>query len=485
MILTLGVRLFYSLSEQEFSTGSSYFIVRQVEHIATTGAPMYHDALSVGGRIYSFSPLYVYVLSGFWLLSQHFMMLKIVSEILLILLIPLCYAVAYRLTKHMTTSLLIAAVAGFTPFLYLSTLNELTMYSLALPLHVYLIWIFMDIKKPRAIPMFIAGFMVLMLTHPSVFLFLAAAFLSMLLLWVADQPLVRREIELLAFSLFFGIWFHLILYKDVLLKAGVGFFWQNLPEYLLRNAYTGVNIFEMIYLIGVLPCLFAAFVFYRYLFREQGRNLYLLISYALVVLILLWLRLLPANVGLTFLSIVFVLMSAAPLKTLFELFPNMKSAVLTNLFTVLLIVIFFMSSLIPALYYADTKRAQAISPEELQGYAWMREHLPQDAVVASSREEGPLLNYYGIRSVVDPDFLLITDSSERYEKIRTLYHTTSITEALRIMQEFRITHILMSQRAQREYDMERLAYTQDPCFKLISTSGGYLYERVCILEERS
>ena len=61
LVLALTLRLYLAFSTPNF-THASYFHLRQVEEISTTGLPIFEDPLSYSGREYRFLPLFHYSL---------------------------------------------------------------------------------------------------------------------------------------------------------------------------------------------------------------------------------------------------------------------------------------------------------------------------------------------------------------------------------------------------------------------------------------
>src|SRR3989344_5255894 len=96
-IITLGARLYLAYGTPYFSAGEAYFQLRQVEHIKSTGFPLYHDPLSYGGRTFVFLPLFQYVLAFFSL----FMPLAAAAKIIPNLLASSMVIIAFLITRKL------------------------------------------------------------------------------------------------------------------------------------------------------------------------------------------------------------------------------------------------------------------------------------------------------------------------------------------------------------------------------------------------
>ena len=83
---------------------------------------------------------------------------------------------------------------------------------------------------------------------------------------------------------------------------------------------------------------------------------------------------------------------------------------------------------------------------------WIKDNALPDVSVLAPIEKGFLVEEIaGKRTVIDKNFLLAPDTSERYKDIETIYSTKSEVEALEIIKKYNIDYILLPVEIELKY----------------------------------
>ena len=476
-ILTLSVRLYIASSTPYFSTGEAYFQLRQVEHIKSTGFPLYHDALSYGGRTYVFLPLFQYVLAFFSLFMP--LAAKIIPNLLASSMVIIAFLITRKLANA-SAALVTALAAGFVP-IFFSTVNTISPYTLAVPLFFLCLYSIMLMPHRMAVPLFLVSFFALVLTSAIVSILALSLLFYLLLIRLEGLEENRKETELIIFTTFFTAWASFLLYKKVFLVNGLYFFFGNMPSALLDRFFAELGIFDILTRIGIVPFLFGLYVIYLYAFREKNRNLYLLIAFALVSFALLWLKMIPVQLGLIFFGTVLVLLFGQGIALLMDFMQKTRFAKALALILVLVIALLFLTSAWPSISLA--KAQQSYTQQEILAFAWLNTNTLKDSVVMSSPEDGFLVSSIGNRTnVMDGNFLNIPSINQRYADLTTLYNTLSLTEAISIMSKYQARYLLLSPQAKKHFSIDQLRFVDDECFKLVYDSQTLIYELRCVVQ---
>src|SRR3989344_3915807 len=91
----------------------------------------------------------------------------------------------------------------------------------------------------------------------------------------------RKELELILFTLFFFVWTQFIFFKNVFMREGLSFVWQNIPRAIVMEYFPQISILKAIVLVSVIPFIAGIFIVYQALFRLQSTRSFLLISLAI------------------------------------------------------------------------------------------------------------------------------------------------------------------------------------------------------------
>ena len=337
-LLVFALRIYFAFQTPYLSSNDDYFTSRQVEHIKDTGLPLTYDSLSFGGRAYTGTPVFYYILAFF----NTFMPLEIVGKVIInifaSLLVIVIYLISYELTKSRAASLFSSFVSGFIPVFFNTTFNSLSIYSIAFPLLFFCIYCFLKIDEPNYLFMYLLGLFLLTLISPVVLLLAIGFVFYTLLLKLDRMKQSRGEVEVILFSIFFVIWFLFIAYKKAFLFHGYSLIWQNIPLEILKNYFENLTILGVIYQIGSLPLLYSIYAVLHHIYKPEHRTSCLFSGFALSVVILLWARLIEPYIGLICLGIISVLLFAKFYTWSFDYWKHTRFARFKNMLYIIIII---------------------------------------------------------------------------------------------------------------------------------------------------
>ena len=482
----LGFRLFFLLRTTNFSDSTSYFNLRQIEHIKQTGFPIYQDDLSYSGRFFVFLPFFHYVLAIFSIILPFWLVGKLIPAIFASSLVLITYFISFEITNNAESSLFTSLIAGFIPVFIDRTTNAVSVYTLAIPLTLTVLYFLMKvINNTKYVPFFLISISLLAITHQSVFMLIISLLFYFVLIRLEKLKQSKAEFELILFSSFFITWLSFVLFKKAFLLYGPALIWQNLPPTIMAQYFKDFNILEAIYKIGIIPFVFGFYIIYKTVFIEKNRKIYLLISFALTVLILVWLRLVPLELGLIYLSVFLTLLFSPFYKILIEYIKKTKFSKNKNLFVIIFLFIFVLTSFIPSIGYANSAILRSVDGKEIEALNWLREKAPNSSVVLATLDEGHLITSIAQRkNVFDNNFLMQPQADQRLNDVKIIYTTKFETEAIRLLNKYNVDYIIFSENAKKDYQITQLDYVADEkCFKLVYDNSIKIYNSLCKIEE--
>ncbi|MBN2112185.1 glycosyltransferase family 39 protein [Candidatus Woesearchaeota archaeon] len=483
-MFTLGSRLYFSFSTSAYSSDTAYFAVRQIENIQQTSSPLYDDHLSFSGRMFIFPPLFEYLLAFLALVFPVGFAAKFFPNLFASSLIFFTYLIARRITKNSQIALFTAFISGFIPIFFQQTFNNISVYSLVIPLFFLLLYSFMNLNKKKLVYCYIITIIVLTLIHPSVILFIIGLWFYLLLVKLEGLKQSQAELEIVIFSTFFVILSQFIMFKKVFLFHGPLVIWQNIPKEILSNYFAQVSILQAIYYIGIIPALCGAYIIYRYIFKEKRQDIYLIVGFIFSVALLLWLRLIEIKLGLMFLGVLIVLLFAQFYKLFVSYIESTRASKLGSFFAVLIFLLFIFTSVIPSFSLARLTIETSVTEGEIAALEWINQNTPQNSVILATVGEGNLITAIAKRkNVIDSNFLLITDSKQRFSDVNRAFSTFSVSEAVSILNKYDVDYLYFSQKAESSYNINVPRYADDRCFHLVYNKEVKIYKSVCRMEE--
>lgn len=484
-LLVLGFRLFFSLSTPEFSDSTSYFNLRQIEHISEHGIPLYQDDLSYSGRLLVFLPFFHYLLAFFSLFLPSWLVGKILTAIFASSIVILTYLISLEITKDQEAALLTSLISGFIPVFIESTINSLSVFTLAIPLTLTALYSLIRVEENKEfVSLFLISVILLAITHQSVFFLIGGLLFYLLLINLEKLRKSKAEMELILFSAFFITWLSFVIFKKAFLLYGPSLFWQNIPYLIRAQLFKEFDILEAIYKIGIIPFIMGFFIIYKTVFMDKRRKIYLIISLALTVFMLTWIGIVALDSGLIYLSVFLTLLFAPAYKILTIYLNKTTFAKRKNLFVVLVLFIFVITSLLPSIGYAKSSIDNAYDEELISAFEWIQKNTREDDVILATLDEGHLINKIADRkNVIDDNFLMQFNVDQRLDDVNSIFTTKFETEAIRLLNKYDVDYILFSEIAEQEYGITKLDFVFDEnCFELVYDDSTKIYKTLCKIE---
>jgi len=481
-ILVLAIRLYFAFQTPHFTGEDSYYHIRQIDTIQSTGLPPLVDELSYSGRSNVFTPLFHYILAIFSILFTQQFALKVIPNVFAASLVVVIFYAAYEMTKNRNASLMAAFASGFIPVFMQKTVNTISTISLILPMMFFMLYCFMRLESKWHLHAYLISIVLLPLLSPLAFLFIFGLLVYLLLIRLEYQKLNRKEVELILFSTFIVVWIELLLFKNAFLFHSFSLIWQNIPSQLLNTYFKETTIVEALYQVGIIPLFFGLYTISKYIFREKNRQIYLLMGFAIAVALLLWLRLIRPDMGLMFLGAILVLLFSQSFKSMSSYLDKTKAERQKPLLIAGFILIFILTSALPSITLAAQASEDAVDQEIVDALLWLKDNTDEDAIVLSPVEQGNIVTAIADRkTVADTNFILIRDPGLILEDIRTMYTSIFLTKALEPLDKYKVGYILFSDHAKSEFDIESIRYLNDDCFEKRYDKNTQIYEVRCSL----
>lgn len=459
-LLVLGFRLYFSFQTPNYSGDDAYFNIRHTEYINLHLAPMVNDDLSYGGRTVINSHVFHYFLS-FFNAFNTIVAFKIVPELLLALLVIAVYFIAESITKNTTASLLSALASGFIPNFITETLNQVSVYSMVLPLFFYQFYCVINLEK-NVTPFIVLSF-ALPLIHPIGFLFSLMMLVYVFLLEIDYQSPDKLTKEAVLFSLIAGLLISLIIYKKVFLTSGPYAIWQNIPQELLSTYFKNVNVFDIIIKIGIVPLIFGVFGLLFGIYKQKSKITYMLSAMIITDFILLFLRMINFNTGVMFLGILISIVAALGFERLLRYIELTKFVKIKPFVLIILVLAILLTTLLPSFLASNTLLENTLTEQEVSALSWIKKNTAKDSIILADADEGNyILQIAERRNVLDSMFLM---APNRYTDVREIFDTESLVKALQLIDKYNVDYIYFSNRTNMNYDNEALKYINDDCFK--------------------
>lgn len=475
-IIVLVSRLYFSFQTDSLSSDDSYFHLRQIENILNTGKPLFNDQLSYSGREYIFAPLFHYIIAGISIIIPLDLTIKIIPSVLISTCVFLFYLITKKITGDNYIALITGFFSGFIPIMYKETINQLNPLSLLIPLILIIINSLINIKEKRQITIYLIAIIMASLTHPLISLLLIGILIYVITTIIDDIEQTKYERELILFSIFFILWTQFLIYKKMFLFHGLNIIWQNIPKEIINEHFIRISVIEAIYQIGILQFIAGIYIVFKYFLKEKNKNIYLLTSFVITIAISLWFKLIELKIGLIIFGIILTLLSAKGLKIFIDFIGRTKLSKFNNITFILVIIILTITLVIPSIINAKTK-INEISKEEISAMNFIKDNSDDNSIILASDEEGHLITQVAKRkNVIDNNFPLIKNIDKRYEDIKTIYKTTSLTEAIDLMDKYKVTHLLLTQKIKNKFNIKTPDYlNENKCFEKLNSDKIEIY----------
>ncbi len=475
-LLALNFRMILSLQAGGFSSDSSYYSLRHIDYISENTQPMIYDELSYGGRYVLDTHIFHYMLAGLRAFLPDFFVFKMLPEILFASLIFIVYGVAKTLTDNSTAAMLAALISGFIPIFVSNSINTISVYAILFPLIFYQLFCLMNLETHKS--KFIVLSFLLPLIHPFTAI-LALAFVFYAVLLSIESIRIKKQVkEAIIFFVMLVVLLSLILYKKAFLALGINALLQNVPPALFASYFQGINIFSLIYNIGIIPLILGALGIIFGIAWEKNDSAFMLGALVLADFALLFLKLINFDLGMMFLGFLLAIFSATAISKAISYvkitkFARHKSAIFVA-FVALIAATLFVPSYSGGLNAIRT----APSADEINALTWISRNAPEDSVVLGNIDEGSLIAYAAQRkTVADNVFMFAPD---RHDDVHAMLTSESLVKATNLMHNYGIDYVFVSEKTRQAYNMEDLNNADSECYKMEHESEkAKVYKFLC------
>ncbi len=458
-----------------YSDTYSYYVLRNVESIQRDFVPLVDDRLSSATRFDFSEAVFFYLLAFFGFVFGN-TYLWVFVNLAASSIVFAVFLISKTTTGNIPVALFTSFMSGFIAIFFSKTINSLSQYAFLIPGVFFLIYFLININKKKSnVAAFSALFIFLLLLNPSVAAFITGLFIYLVLLKIEKMSITSTEADVSFFSLFFSLWFYLLMFKSLLSEAGYSAIWQNIPKQILELYFSRTNIIDTLYLIGIIPSFAGLYVIYTRLFERKSKQIYVIISFALADIALFAFKLINLELGLMFLGVIMTLLFADFFHFFMSYLQKTKFSFLKWPAFMLVFLLFFLSSVFPSLSLALSEAGTSITQQEIDALRFLAGKAP--GVVVAAPEEGYLVEYFAKKKpLLDYNFLFTPKTTQRYEDIKIIFTSAISSKVLELMDKYDARYIVFSDYAREKYNITRLAYTRDSYFSLIyNNSAVYIY----------
>ena len=474
LLFAATLALHLALSAQVSTLDSeSYFVLRQADHIRHTGLPLFSDPLSYSGRVYLFQPLFHYLVAFFSFFTQAAVAGKIVQALCASAMVIIVYLIARHLTKNRTIAFISGMFAGFIPAAY-TGLASLSPTSLSLALAFLLIYLFLRIEEEGMASFAIIVAVLSLLTSASLFILLFGILFYFIILGLEKMKPSTREGELATFLFFLAFWFDVLIYKKSFFYSGISTLWSNLPPALIENYFRNLSFLDILYSAGIVPLFLGVYGVYYVMFESKNRSTMLFVGIALSSFMALWLRLVPVEVGLAFLSTSVIILSSHTMKASLAAASKMRIKNMGIMIYSAIILLFIITTVPALIGLAGQPEPQ--SQDDINALLWLKENTNESAVVLGRVREGFMISYFAERkNVADPNFLFLKEPDQTFSDVEGLYRLHLLSEAVRLLNKHSVNYVFFSTKTKKEYSINTLPYFTTQCFDKVYDRNATIY----------
>jgi len=478
-VASLVIRFYFVFQTPHFSLENSYFTQRQVENILDTGLPLYHDSLSFSGTSHAFMPLFYYIIAFFSFFMPFALVGKFIPNIFASTIVFFSFILAKRITKNDVASLMTAFISAFIPIYFIETLNNISPFSIVIPLILYLIYCFIEEKQKQ----FIVLSFLLTLIHFSTVIVTLGFLVFLLISKIEHFNVKRQNIEFTMFSVVLNLWLLFVFYKRAFLFHGLEIIYKNIPMDLIGQHFFHFNLIQAIYLIGIVPFIYAVKSIYEFLFRKRFFEGFLMLSLIITPVILLWFALIEVSSGLIFLGVFMTILFSSHYESISQFLKKSKFSKLRYYkyyFVISSIIIFTVSSVVPSFVLSSDQVQNSLSEQEFEALEWINQKTPIDSVILASLQEGDVISAIaGRKNVMDTNFLLVNNINLRNREYSKMFNSPYKVETTALMDKYGVNYVYLSKR--NDLKVSNNKFNGD-CFELVfSNEKVEIFEVKCKL----
>lgn len=467
------------LTSTELPAYDSYFGMRQVEHIQSTGLFLAQDNLSYQGRTNTLDFLPYYLLTALTLLIPINILFLIGGVLVGLASLVLIFLISQKLYANRWIAIIVTTLGALSSVLFSHSLATLTATSFFLLAYLGILYMFITLaKNEQHVLWFVLLAILGTLLHALMLVLVLGFIIYFILLSVENLKLRPKELEVLSFTGLFSLWYHLIVYRKLFQIHGAQMIWASMPEELAQILFQKLSIPLVVAWIGVLPFLLGLYAIYQALFIQRKRYLVFITALTISFATLLFFGILPLTEGLLFTTVNFIILSGFAIKQINVYFNKVHfSKIKYGLVSLLMILALI--NFIPILFSGLNINAPTMENAQLLQEA----KLPEDATILGHVNEGQFISYYTQRkNFYDTRFVLAPQAQQRYNDAQTIFLSTSKTKTLSLLNYYGVRYIYLSEQSRKEHEVTSYLFENDPCFKEIGNSTtAQLYEVRCTI----
>jgi hypothetical protein len=301
--------------------------------------------------------------------------------------------------------------------------------------------------------------------------------LYVILSYLEDTAVPRIYLEFVSFISFFFIWANFIIYKNAFLRHGFDVIWENTPSEILKTYFMNINVPDAVASIGFLPLIFGIYGVYNYIVKKKNKKILILVGMFLSSFILLWLKVLPAEVCLVYIGGSLAVLFGVFLKDFNLFIESTKFTSRKNLFFTGIVLLLLITQIVPGIIAMSNESNSSPKPEYIESFRWLKNNTENDSVILSIPEEGNLITYYGDRkNVIDTSFILIDDPGTILKDVNSIYTQKFKIEGLRLLEKYDVDYIILSENAKKKYGISEISYISSPCFYMAYKGNIIIYK---------
>ena len=484
-IFAISLAVFVSVDF--FSDDFSYFELLQAKAISQTGFPDYDNSFVIGSSRLVFMPLYEYMLGITYWMFGSILSLKILQSILLALIPIAVFRLSYELRGEHLPALLSAMIGGFVPVIWQLSSNSLSKIPIVIILMLLSTEFYLkSLSNKKFLGLFYISFIVLSLTSNTSILFVCAIAFGIFLSSIDNKKINSTEIELLSFCLAVAIFVVVVTYGARISNIGTKIIWFNTPSQVLSLEYQDFNLAQLIYSLGIFPMIYGSYSLYLLTTAQESKKRdYTIMSFILMALLLLWLKMVPWKIGFSVLGIFLAVQFTDFFILLRTGINKSKISMYKQHIYYFAVVFFIIGSLIPSVVYAKFSTDNIASQSLVNAMIFLKENSMEGEAVAIHPRESHLLQYLTLRRVViDSNYIALDSPETRYLELQRIFSEKFETNAREILDEYGISYIFITASSKNDYEVEELAYAKDsPYFEMIHNDGeNIIYKYNCPLE---
>ncbi len=473
LIMGLIFRLLLFAYVGDFSL-DSYYHIRLIEEIKQDFIPNFHDELSYGGRFFIFPPVYQYVVAIVMSIPGMGGQLVSVHHLMAALLAIIAFFIGQNLGGTQA-GVLSAAAVFLVPGMIMVNLIEVTPLTLAiffLFCQIYLL--FKSHKQIHALK-FILLSILFPLTSPISLISIPVFGLYFLYLHLLGGEPRPGEYELVGFAVFLTVLENLLVYYRPLAMNGISSLFGQVPAELTSVSH--LSLLSAVNAIG-LPFIIAGGLMLRYYiqngyFARQTAGILAILSTSLIML--LFPRMLAPEACLGILGVCLAILSGPFLIQIWNYVERTKFYQYSWKVAIIAGVCIVSAGVIQCLLVLP--QLHPISSDEKVMFEYLRDFVAEGAVVLAPVEYGHAISGIGKKgNVADAQYIGIAEPEKIIEDITSVYGTESELQAVRIMDKYKASHLIVSEFIPK--------FITDRCFrKLFQSKELILYQRRCSIIE--